>query len=112
MQAAATTRTCSNPGGDTTNTFVLAADAFYEVDLFGRIRRSTEAAQADLFASEANRQTVVTAVIADVAATYFLLRDLDARYRDRRAHAEAPASHSTRHHPRALQQRHRARCWM
>jgi multidrug efflux system outer membrane protein len=69
-----------DPGGETSNTFVLAAEAFYEVDLFGRIRRSTEAAQADLFASEANRQTVVTAVIADVASTYFLLRDLDARY--------------------------------
>ncbi len=70
----------NNPTTETGNTFVLAAEAFYEVDLFGRIRRSTEAAQADLFASEANRQTVVTAVIADVASTYFLLRDLDARY--------------------------------
>jgi multidrug efflux system outer membrane protein len=70
----------NNPTTETGNTFVLAAEAFYEVDLFGRIRRSTEAAQADLFASEANRQTVVTAVIADVATTYFLLRDLDARH--------------------------------
>lgn len=69
-----------NPGGGTSDNFVLAAEAFYEVDLFGRVRRSTEAAQADLFASEANRQTVVTAVIADVASTYFLLRDIDARY--------------------------------
>jgi multidrug efflux system outer membrane protein len=69
-----------NPAGGTSDNFVLAAEAFYEVDLFGRVRRSTEAAQADLFASEANRQTVVTAVIADVASTYFLLRDLDARY--------------------------------
>ncbi len=81
-----------DPGGDTTSSFVLAADAFYEVDLFGRIRRSTEAAQADLFASEANRQTVVTAVIADVAGTYFLLRDLDAR------HQIAERTLSTRHH--------------
>lgn len=69
-----------NPGGEISSNYVLAAEAFYEVDLFGRVRRSTEAAQADLFASEANRQTVVTAVIADVASTYFLLRDLDARY--------------------------------
>jgi multidrug efflux system outer membrane protein len=69
-----------NLNGDTNNSFVLAAEAFYEVDLFGRVRRSTEAAQADLFASEANRQTVVTAVIADVASAYFLLRDIDARY--------------------------------
>lgn len=72
--------TLLNPDPGTGDTFVLAAEAFYEVDLFGRVRRSTEAAQADLFASEANRQTVVTAVIADVASTYFLLRDLDARY--------------------------------
>ena len=69
-----------NPTGNTSDNFLLAAEAFYEVDLFGRVRRSTEAAQADLFASEANRQTVVTAVIADVASTYFLLRDFDARY--------------------------------
>lgn len=69
-----------NPSIETSDNFVLAAEAFYEVDLFGRIRRSTEAARADLFASEANRQTVVTAVIADVAGTYFLLRDLDARH--------------------------------
>ena len=69
-----------SPDPGTGNNFVLAAEAFYEVDLFGRVRRSTEAAQADLFASEANRQTVVTAVIADVASTYFLLRDIDARY--------------------------------
>lgn len=68
------------PGTGIQNNYLVAAEAFYEVDLFGRIRRSTEAAQADLFASEAVRQTVVTAVIADVASTYFLLRDLDARY--------------------------------
>jgi multidrug efflux system outer membrane protein len=60
--------------------YLIAAEAFYEVDLFGRVRRSTEAAEADLFASEAARQTVITAVVADVASTYFLLRDLDARY--------------------------------
>jgi len=68
------------PGSGIQENYVIAAEAFYEVDLFGRIRRSTEAAQADLFASEAARQTVVTAVIADVASTYFLLRDVDARY--------------------------------
>ena len=68
------------PGVGEQDTFILAAEAFWEVDLFGRIRRSTEAAQAELFASEANRQAVITAVVADVASTYFLLRDLDARY--------------------------------
>jgi multidrug efflux system outer membrane protein len=68
------------PGSGASSSYVLTAEAFYEVDLFGRIRRSTEAAQRELFASEANRQAVITAVVADVAGTYFLLRDLDARY--------------------------------
>jgi multidrug efflux system outer membrane protein len=68
------------PGSGVQDNFLVAAEAFYEVDLFGRIRRSTESAQAELFASEANRQAVITAVVADVASTYFLLRDLDARY--------------------------------
>ena len=68
------------PGSGVQSSYVLAAEAFYEVDLFGRIRRSTEAAQRELFASEANRQAVITAIVADVASTYFLLRDLDARF--------------------------------
>ncbi|MEM8769328.1 MAG: TolC family protein, partial [Pseudomonadota bacterium] len=68
------------PGSGIQNQYVLSAQAFYEVDLFGRVRRSNEAAKADLLATEAARQTVITAVIADVAANYFLLRDLDARY--------------------------------
>ena len=68
------------PGSGAPDRYVLAAEASWEIDIFGRIRRATEAARADLLASEAARQTVVTAVIADVASTYFLLRDLDARY--------------------------------
>jgi len=67
------------PDAGIQNNYLIAAEAFYEVDLFGRIRRSSEAARADLLASEAARQTVITALIADVASTYFLLRDLDAR---------------------------------
>ncbi len=68
------------PGSGTADDFVLAAQASWEIDLFGRIRRANEAARADLLASEAARQAVVTAVIADVAGTYFLLRDLDAQH--------------------------------
>ncbi len=68
------------PGSGIQNQYVLSAQAFYEVDLFGRVRRSNEAAKADLLATEAARQTVITAVVADVATNYFLLRDLDARY--------------------------------
>jgi len=57
----------------------LRADFAWEIDLFGRIRRSSEAARAELLGSEYNRRTVYIALIADVASTYFLVRDLDAR---------------------------------
>jgi len=67
------------PGIGIQNNFTLTADLAWEVDLFGRIRRSTEAARADLLASEYARRTVYVALIADVANTYFLVRDLDAR---------------------------------
>lgn len=59
--------------------YFVTADLFFEVDLFGKLRRATEAARAELLASEEARKTVYIALIADVASTYFLLRDLDAR---------------------------------
>jgi len=49
----------------------------YEVDLWGRLRRATEAARADLLASEHNRKATVTTLIADVASSYFRLLELD-----------------------------------
>ncbi|MBC7061392.1 TolC family protein, partial [Salmonella enterica subsp. enterica serovar Enteritidis] len=42
----------------------------YEIDLFGRLRATTQAARADLEASEAARDTVRVAVAADTAAAY------------------------------------------
>jgi multidrug efflux system outer membrane protein len=68
------------PGAGIQENYVLAAELSYEVDLFGRYRRSTEAARAEMFASEDARFTVLISLIADVAGTYFLLRDLDQRY--------------------------------
>src|SRR5262245_17060389 len=66
------------PGdGSTTNAFVGRIDAFYEVDLWGKFRRSTEAARAELLQSELARQTVVLSLVGDVAASYFTLLDLD-----------------------------------
>ncbi len=49
----------------------------FEIDLWGRLRRATEAARADLLAADANRQAVVVTLVGDVAATYFALRELD-----------------------------------
>ena len=68
------------PGAGIQNNYVLAAELSFEVDLFGKLRRSTEAARAELLASEDARITVLISLIADVASTYFLLRDLDQRY--------------------------------
>jgi outer membrane protein, multidrug efflux system len=59
------------------NIFTLAADATFQVDLFGKLRRETEAARAQEMASEAARQTVVLTLVSDVASDYFNLLALD-----------------------------------
>jgi len=67
------------PGIGIQDNYALNADLAWEIDLFGRIRRSSEAARANLLASEYARRTIYVALIADVANAYFLVRDLDAR---------------------------------
>ena len=59
------------------NVFSLAGDVVFQVDLFGRYRRATEAARAQLLATQDAQQTVVLTLVSDVASDYFLLRDLD-----------------------------------
>jgi multidrug efflux system outer membrane protein len=49
----------------------------FEADVWGRLRRATEAARADLLASEENRKAVVTTLVGDVAGAYFILLELD-----------------------------------
>jgi multidrug efflux system outer membrane protein len=49
----------------------------FEIDLWGRLRRSTEAARANLLNAEENRKAVVSSLVADVAADYFQLLQLD-----------------------------------
>jgi len=49
----------------------------FEVDIWGRLRRATEAARANLLAAEENRQAVVTTLVSDVATAYFSLCELD-----------------------------------
>jgi multidrug efflux system outer membrane protein len=51
----------------------------WELDLWGRIRRGVEAAEAEILAAEEGRKAVVVSVVADVARVYLELRDLDAR---------------------------------
>ena len=49
----------------------------YEVDIWGRLRRATEAAKANLLSADENRKAVISTLVADVAANYFTLRELD-----------------------------------
>lgn len=49
----------------------------WELDLWGRLRRLTEAARAQYLASEEARHGVVTTLVSDVTSTYFSLRELD-----------------------------------
>jgi multidrug efflux system outer membrane protein len=49
----------------------------FEVDIWGRLRRATEASRADLLNAEENRKAVVTTLVSDVATDYFTLLELD-----------------------------------
>src|SRR5579862_3323903 len=49
----------------------------FELDFWGRLRRATEAARANLLGAEENRKAVMTTLVSDVAAAYFSLRELD-----------------------------------
>jgi multidrug efflux system outer membrane protein len=49
----------------------------FELDIWGRLRRATEAARANLLASEETRKAVVTTLVSDVASAYLSLRTLD-----------------------------------
>jgi multidrug efflux system outer membrane protein len=49
----------------------------FEVDLWGRLRRATQAARANLLSAEENRKAVVSTLVSEVASNYFQLRELD-----------------------------------
>ncbi len=49
----------------------------FEVDIWGRLRRATEAARANLLGADENRKAVVTTLVSDVATAYLTLRALD-----------------------------------
>jgi len=69
------------PGGEAVNVFDVGVSASWEVDVFGRVRRSVESASANVQASEDDRRAVLVAVIAEVAASYVDIRTLQRRLR-------------------------------
>jgi multidrug efflux system outer membrane protein len=66
-------------GGENTtgNQFLGAFQLAWEIDIWGRIRRATEASLAGLFAAEDVRHGVVLTLVSAVAQAYFELRELD-----------------------------------
>jgi multidrug efflux system outer membrane protein len=65
-------------GGKTANVItVTVPNVSWELDLWGRVRRLTEAARAQYLASEEARRSVVLTLVSEVASAYFDLRQLD-----------------------------------
>jgi multidrug efflux system outer membrane protein len=71
------TKTGLTPGRSPYSYYAGALDASWEIDIWGRIRRATEAARAELMASEATRRTVLLTLVSNVAGNYIILRGLD-----------------------------------
>jgi len=66
------------PGTNLTlNSYSAVLNAGWEPDVWGRIRRATEAARAELVASEEGRRAVILSLVGSVAGSYVNLRDLD-----------------------------------
>ena len=65
-------------GGDPYFTqFEAAGGVAWQADLFGRVRRQTEAAQADVYATEQARRGVILSLVTGVASSYVALLGLD-----------------------------------
>jgi len=69
--------TSPNSFSDEDSSYSLGLSLSWEIDLFGRLRRSDEAARAQLLASEDIARGVMNSLVASVATTWFNLRELD-----------------------------------
>lgn len=65
------------PNAIKTPVYEVGASLYWELDFWGKFRRATEAAQADLLASQWARDEVISTLVTNVAASYFRLRELD-----------------------------------
>ena len=66
-----------NVDNQTFNTFLGSFNLAWELDVWGRIRRATEASEAVLYATEDIRRGVVLSLVSAVATSYFTLQELD-----------------------------------
>jgi multidrug efflux system outer membrane protein len=65
------------PGPETANVFSAGVNASWELDLFGRIHKGVQAADADILASTEDSRTARLAVITEVTRTYLEARGLE-----------------------------------
>lgn len=71
-----------------TNLFQIPFDLTYEIDIWGRVRRSYEAAQAQARSSAYDMEVVRQTLLADVAQDYFNLRSFEEQGRITRRNVE------------------------
>ncbi len=76
-QVSGTATTAPNPQSDEDASYAAGFGLSWELDFFGKLRRASESARAQLLASEDSARAVMTLLVADVATTWFLLRELD-----------------------------------
>src|SRR6185503_15110628 len=67
-------------GFPTPTSYYLQGNLNWELDIWGRVRRSNEAARGDLLAREENRRAVILSLVSGVAQAYFDLRQFDMQY--------------------------------
>ena len=72
-------------------------DASWELDFFGRVRRTIEASTADVGAAEASRRDVIVSLLAEVASNYFELRGAQNQLAVARQNAENSAADAGTH---------------
>jgi outer membrane protein, multidrug efflux system len=67
----------ANPSDQTQTKWTANVGFFWELDLWGRIRRLNESARAQYLATEEGRRGVLLSLLSDVSTAYFELRELD-----------------------------------
>src|SRR5262245_35661138 len=71
------TRNVAFPGFPNPFNYYIQGNLAWEFDIWGRIRRSNEAALGELFAREENRRAIILQIVGGVAQAYFELRQFD-----------------------------------
>ena len=77
LTAGAGTDSFKQTGGSTSTKYSVAAEADWEIDIWGKVRKGVEAQQAEFKATEADWRAGYLALVADVAAAYFQIRQFD-----------------------------------